>query len=86
MLDPKLARQSLARELTAWERDFAAALETAFAAGHHAPDAIALAFTTSGFAHVDGSRGSWTPDEVQAALVALNADLDAAYSDCGIGV
>jgi hypothetical protein len=85
MLDPKLARQSLGRDVTAWERDFSAALEAAFAAGNHEPDAVARALTAAGIPNAQGAPAAWTAATVQQTLMALNADLDAAYRDAGIG-
>lgn len=85
MLDPKLACQSLGRDMSAWERDFAAALETAFAAGNHDPEAVARALTTAGFPNAQGAAGAWTAATVQQTLVVLNADFDAAYREAGIG-
>jgi hypothetical protein len=85
MLDPKLARQSLGRDVTAWERDFAAALEAAFAAGHHEPDAVARALTAAGLPNAQGATAAWTAVTVQQTLVSLNIDFDAAYREAGIG-
>jgi hypothetical protein len=85
MLNPKLARQSLGRDMTAWERDFAAALEAAFATGHHEPDAVARALTAAGFPNAQGTVAAWTAATVHQTLVALNKDLDAAYREAGIG-
>ncbi len=85
MLDPKLTHQSLGRPLTAWERDFAAALEAAFAAGHKDPAAIAAALTAAGIVRADGARSTWTSDALEGLLKSLNADLDQAYAKNGIG-
>lgn len=85
MREPKLTHQSLGRQLTAWERDFAAALESAFAAGHHDPAAVAAALTSAGVARADGSGSAWTSEALQAILRSLNDDLNSAYAENGIG-
>jgi hypothetical protein len=85
MLDSKLARQSLGRDMTTWERDFGAALEAAFAAGHHEPDAVARALVAAGLPNADGAAAAWTAATLRQTLAALNADLDAAYCKAGIG-
>ena len=85
MLDPKLASQSLGRQLTEWERSFAAALETAFAAGHHDVATVAAALTAAGVARADGTVSHWTAETLLSTLASLNAGLDTAYAEHGIG-
>ncbi len=85
MLNSALRHQSLARSLTDSEADFAAALEIVFAAGAHDPSSAAAALQSRGIARPSGSPTPWDADGLQAELLALNAVLDDAYSQNGIG-
>jgi hypothetical protein len=84
-LDPALARQSLARPLTAAEQAFATALEAVFAAGTHDFPAVATALQAQGIARPSGTAAPWTATLLASELAAINASLDAAYARDGIG-
>jgi hypothetical protein len=90
MLDLRLAHQSLAhqslsRELTEPEAALARALEEVFAAGTHEFAAVAAALQAKGVARPSGASGIWTEAILASELAALNASLDAAYAQDGIG-
>jgi hypothetical protein len=85
VLNPALRQQSLGRALSADEAVFAVALEAVFAEGHHRPEAAAAALQARGAKHPNGTTTLWSADTLAAALQALNAALDAAYSAHGIG-
>ena len=85
MLDPRLAHQSRARELTGEERALAAALEAAFATGAHDFDAVAQILETRGVTRPSGAAGPWTAAVLDAELAAINASLDDSYARAGIG-
>lgn len=85
MLDPRLARQSLARPLSAAEHHLATALEAIFAAGTHDYAAVSAELQARDVVRPSGSREPWTVASLEAELVTLNASLDAAYAKDGIG-
>ena len=85
MLDPRLARQSLARPLTASEQALAHELEAVFAAGTHDFSAVATALQMKGVARPSGSAEPWNLAALEMELATLNATLDAAYAKDGIG-
>jgi hypothetical protein len=84
-LDPKLATQSLGRPLTEAERRLAADLEAVFAEGVHEFAAVAESLAERGTARPSGDPGPWTEAALIAELAAVNASLDAAYAERGIG-
>jgi hypothetical protein len=84
-LDPKLATQSLGRPLTEVERRLAAELEAVFAEGVHEFAAVAAALVARGAPRPSGDPGPWTEAALVAELAAVNASLDAAYAEHGIG-
>lgn len=85
MLDPKLARQSLARPLSRAEQVLAAELEAVFAAGTHDFSAVAAVLQDKGVSRPSGSKAPWSLADLETELAALNASLDAAYAKDGIG-
>jgi hypothetical protein len=85
MLDPRLAEQSLSRNLTGLEKALAQALEEVFATGTHDFAAVALALQAKAVARPSGTAGAWTETSLASELTAINASLDAAYAKDGIG-
>jgi hypothetical protein len=85
MLDPRLARQSLARDLSEPEMALARALEEIFATGTHDFAAVAHALSARGLARPSGSAEAWTEASLASELATINASLDAAYAKNGIG-
>ena len=86
MLDPRLAHQSRARALTAAEQELARALEEIFAAGTHDFAAVAEALQARSIARPSGATATWTRATLAEEMAAINASLDAAYAENGIGV
>jgi hypothetical protein len=81
----RLAHQSLGRPLTPAEQALAAALERIFATGTHEFDAVARALEADGVARPSGEAGAWTAAVLERELAGINAGLDAAYAEHGIG-
>jgi hypothetical protein len=84
-LDQRLARQSLGRPLTDVEQVFARDLEAVFAEGLHDFAKVAKALQARGTARPSGRKGPWTESALQEELAALNASLDTAYAENGVG-
>jgi hypothetical protein len=84
-LDPRLARQSLARPLTDAEQELARALEAIFASGTHDFAAVAAALQARNVARPSGTDAPWTPALLESELATINAALDAAYAKDGLG-
>ena len=82
---PELARQSMGRELSEAEEVLADALMDIYASGVTGADAVARALAEKGVASPISGNTSWTAESVAADLAALNADLDEAYSQNGVG-
>ncbi|HVV94533.1 MAG TPA: recombinase-like helix-turn-helix domain-containing protein [Hyphomicrobiales bacterium] len=80
-----LAHQSLGRELTAAERELGAALSRIFATGEHDFAAVAAALGKSGVARPSGTAGAWSAAALEEELSRINASLDQAYAEHGIG-
>jgi hypothetical protein len=85
VINPQLRQQSLGRALSEHEAAFAAALEVAFAQGLHDPVAVAQALQTANVKRPDGSSAAWTAATLAETLQQLNASLDTAYVEHGIG-
>ena len=85
MLDPKLARQALARPLSDAEKALASALEAIFASGTHDFADVAQALQARGTERPSGDTGAWSEAALVKELTAINAALDAAYAATGIG-
>ena len=85
MLDPRLANQSLSRPLTHEENALAQALEAIFAAGTHSFALVAAALQDKGVQRPSGSREAWNEASLEQELASINAAMDAAYTQNGIG-
>jgi hypothetical protein len=84
-LHERLRRQSLGRPLTADEEALAQAMEKVFRSGEQDFEALARALTRDGVKRPSGASGPWTAAVLQEELVRINASLDAAYAENGIG-
>ena len=84
-LHERLRRQSLGRPLTADEEALAQAMEKVFRSGEQDFEALAQALTHDGVKRPSGATGPWTAAVLQEELVRINASLDAAYAENGIG-
>jgi hypothetical protein len=84
-LHSRLKHQSLGRPLTEEERALAAALEKVFATGQHDFAEVARALERDGVKRPSGEQGPWTVAVLEAELKKINASLDAAYAEHGIG-
>jgi hypothetical protein len=81
----RLMHQSLGRPLSAEERALADALEAAFRAGHKDFEDVARALQASGMKRPSGAKEPWTAAALEQELAKINASLDAAYAENGIG-
>jgi hypothetical protein len=84
-LHDRLRHQSLGRPLTAQERALADALEAVFRSGEHDFEQVARALERDRVARPSGAAGPWTAAVLEQELAAINASLDAAYAENGIG-
>jgi hypothetical protein len=84
-LHERLRRQSLGRPLTADEEALAQAMEKIFRAGEQDFEQLARALQRDGVKRPSGAAGPWTAAVLQQELVTINASLDAAYAENGIG-
>ncbi|MFL6797784.1 MAG: recombinase-like helix-turn-helix domain-containing protein [Xanthobacteraceae bacterium] len=84
-LHARLKHQSLGRPLTGEERALADALEAVFRTGEQDFEAVARALETRGVKRPSGTPGAWTAAALEQELAAINASLDAAYAENGIG-
>jgi hypothetical protein len=84
-LHERLRRQSLGRPLTAEEEALAQAMETGFRSGEQDFEALAQALERDGVKRPSGATGPWTAATLEEELVRINASLDAAYAENGIG-
>ncbi len=76
----ELARQSLARGLSADEQALAAALERIFASGEHDFSKVTAALQQAQVRLPARSADRWTLDVLAAELRRINAELDEAYA------
>lgn len=81
----RLMHQSLGRPLTAEERALADALETVFRTGEQDFEEVARALDRNGIKRPSGTSGPWTAAVLEQELARINASLDAAYAEHGIG-
>jgi recombinase-like protein len=81
----QLMHQSLGRPLTPEERALADALEAVFRSGEQDFENVARALERDGIKRPSGTVGPWTAAVLEQELVAINASLDAAYAEHGIG-
>jgi hypothetical protein len=84
-LHSRLMHQSLGRPLSAEERALADALEAIFRTGEQDFENIARALERAGVRRPSGAKGPWTAAVLEQELAAINASLDAAYAQNGIG-
>jgi hypothetical protein len=81
----RLMHQSLGRSLSAEERTLADALEAAFRTGHKDFEDVARALQQGGVKRPSGAKEPWTAAVLEQELSNINASLDAAYAENGIG-
>jgi len=81
----RLAHQSLARALTTEENALAQALEKVFRTGEQNFEDVARALERAGVKRPSGAPGPWTAAVLEQELARINASLDAAYAQNGIG-
>jgi hypothetical protein len=81
----RLRHQSLGRPLTELERALADALEKVFRTGEQDFEAVARALARDGVRRPSGASGAWTAAVLEQELAAINASLDKAYAEHGIG-
>ena len=84
-LHSRLMHQSLGRPLTPEERALADALETVFRTGQQDFEDVARALTRDGIKRPSGAGTPWTAAVLEQELARINASLDAAYAENGIG-
>ncbi len=84
-LHSRLMHQSLGRPLTPQERALADALEAAFRTGAQDFEAVVVALAQGGVKRPSGKSGAWTAAVLEQELATINASLDAAYAENGIG-
>jgi hypothetical protein len=81
----RLMHQSLGRPLTPGERALAEALEAVFSSGEQDFEGVARALERKGVKRPSGATGPWTAAVLEQELATINASLDAAYAQNGIG-
>lgn len=81
----RLMHQSLGRAFTQEERALADALEAVFRSGEQDFEEVARALERDGVKRPSGATGSWTAAALEQELAEINASLDAAYAENGIG-
>jgi hypothetical protein len=84
-LHSRLMHQSLGRPLASAERALADALEVVFKTGEQDFEAVARALERDGVKRPSGTPGAWTAAVLEQELAQINASLDAAYAEHGIG-
>jgi hypothetical protein len=84
-LHSRLRNQSLGRPLEPTERALADALEDIFGGGAEDFEEVARALERKGVKRPSGAAGAWTAAVLEEELAAINASLDAAYAENGIG-
>jgi len=81
----RLRHQSLGRPLTSEERALADALEAIFRTGTASFEEVARALERDGVERPSGATGPWSAAVLEEELVRINASLDQAYAENGIG-
>jgi Recombinase-like helix-turn-helix domain len=84
-LHSRLRHQSLGRPLSAQERALADALEAVFRTGQQDFEEVARALERDGVKRPSGAAGPWSAAVLEQELAQINASLDAAYAENGIG-
>ena len=80
-----LEHQSLGRPLQPEERALADALERIFRTGQQDFEEVARALERDRVKRPSGVGGAWTAAVLEAELARINASLDRAYAENGIG-
>jgi hypothetical protein len=81
----RLEHQSLGRPLQPEERVLADALERVFRTGQQDFEEVARALERERVKRPSGESGTWTAAVLEAELARINASLDRAYAENGIG-
>jgi hypothetical protein len=81
----RLKHQSLGRALAPEERALADALEAIFRSGTADFEEVARALERDHVKRPSGSQEAWTAAALEQELARINASLDAAYAENGIG-
>jgi hypothetical protein len=81
----RLEHQSLGRPLQSEERVLADALERIFRTGQQDFEEVARALERERVKRPSGESGTWTAAVLEAELARINASLDRAYAENGIG-
>ena len=81
----RLEHQSLGRALSAEEEALADALEAIFRTGVQEFEEVARALERERVKRPSGGTGPWTAAVLEQELASINASLDAAYAEHGIG-
>ena len=85
-LHSRLMHQSLGpRRSPQEERALADALEAVFRTGEQDFEEVARALERDGVKRPSGAAGPWTAAVLEQELAEINASLDAAYAENGIG-
>lgn len=82
---PALAHQSRGRDLTEAEAALATALMEVYGTGEHDFAKVAEALGQKGIVAPMSGRSDWTETLLAEELAAINADMDAAYTEHGYG-
>ena len=80
-----MERQGSGRPLTEAEQTLAAALEAIYADGFNGFAAVAERLTAARVPRPSGATAPWTEAVLFDELAAVNASLDQAYADHGLG-
>jgi hypothetical protein len=84
-LHSRLMHQSLGRPLREEERALADALEAVFRTGEQDFENVARVLERDGVKRPSGATDPWTAAVLEQELATINASLDAAYAENGIG-
>jgi hypothetical protein len=84
-LHARLKNQSRGRVLTAEEEALADALEAIFRTGEQDFEEVARALERAHLKRPSGIKAPWTAAVLEQELASINASLDAAYAEHGIG-
>ena len=84
-LHARLKNQSRGRALTAEEEALADALEAIFRTGEQDFEEVARALERARVKRPSGNKEPWTAAVLEQELASINASLDAAYAEHGIG-
>lgn len=82
---PELAHQGRGRPLSKAEDALAEALMAIYGEGIKEQAALAVELVSRSVIRPSSGKSDWTAETLAAELQAINADLDAAYSENGFG-